>query len=98
MFLRLATHAIKMGTHLRRVLGEKGKGSGQYVVHGLSHLGLGMVASGHEAVVHLEVVVALAGGVVGLQRLEPRAVGVVVGRVPLIEYSEHDSSAIKNVA
>ena len=56
------------------MLGEEGKGPGQHVVHGLSHLLLLNIASGHEAVVHLEVVVALAGGVVGLQCLEPRPI------------------------
>jgi len=66
------------------VLHKVRKGSRQNTIHGLSHLRQRQVASGHEAVVHLEVVVALAGGVVGLQGLEPRTVSVVLGVVALL--------------
>lgn len=65
------------------MLGEESKGASQHIVNRCPDHGIAVVAPGHEAVVHLGVVVALRSGVVTLQGFEPLTSGVVVRGVAL---------------
>ncbi len=66
------------------MLVNEGESTDQHSIHSLLDLRLGQVTPGHEAVVHLQVVVAFRGGVVPLQNLEPCPALIVICGVSLL--------------